>query len=67
MLADIVWNQNTIAVVCAFAVPIVGIIGGIWYKIEQLKSDNELKRRMVERGMSADEIERIVAAKSGKE
>jgi ABC-type bacteriocin/lantibiotic exporter with double-glycine peptidase domain len=66
MLAEIVWNQNTIAVVCVFAVPIVAIIAGCWSRVERAKSDNELKRSMVERGMSADEIERILAAKASK-
>jgi hypothetical protein len=66
MLADILWNQDTIAVVCVFAVPIVAIIAGVWSKVECRKSDNELKRSMVERGMSPDEIERILAAKVSK-
>ena len=44
------------------AIPIIGIIAGTWYKIEQTKSVNNLKRKMVERGMSADEIERVIKA-----
>jgi ABC-type bacteriocin/lantibiotic exporter with double-glycine peptidase domain len=67
MLAEIVWNQNTLAVVCVFAVPIVAIVAGVWAKVEARKSDNDLKRSMVERGMSADEIERILAAKASKD
>lgn len=66
MLGEIVWNQNTIAVVAVFAVPISAILGGIWYGIERTKSDNNLKRSMVERGMSAEEIERVMAARSPK-
>ncbi|HUB24421.1 MAG TPA: hypothetical protein VL992_03250 [Tepidisphaeraceae bacterium] len=64
MLADIVWNRDTIAVVAVFSIPIVSIIAGIWSQVEKHRSDNELKLRMVERGMSAEEIERIMAAKS---
>jgi hypothetical protein len=67
MLADIVWDQNSIAVVGAFAVPIAVILGGFWFKIERIRSDNQLKRSMIERGMSADEIERVIAAKPVKE
>jgi hypothetical protein len=63
MLADILWNQNTLAVVGVFSVPIVSVVATFWYKIEQTKSDNDLKRSMVERGMSAEEIERVIAAK----
>jgi ABC-type bacteriocin/lantibiotic exporter with double-glycine peptidase domain len=63
MLAEIVWNQNTLTILCVFAVPIIAIIAVFWSQVECRKSDNELKRSMVERGMSADEIERILAAK----
>jgi len=66
MLAEIVWNEKTIAIVCVYAVPIVAIIAICWSRVERAKSDNELKRSMVERGMSADEIERILAAKVSK-
>jgi hypothetical protein len=64
MLAEIQWNQGMIAVVMVFSVPICAIIGGVWYKIERTRSDNDLKRTMVERGMSAEEIERVIAAKT---
>ena len=66
MLAEIIWNQNTIAVVMVFTVPIVSIVATFWYMIEKTRSDNELKRSMVERGMPVDEIERVIAAKSDK-
>lgn len=66
MLADIVWNENTIAIVCVFAVPVVAILAVFWAQVEHRKSDNELKRSMVERGMSAEEIERVIAAKVNK-
>jgi hypothetical protein len=69
MLAEIVWNQDTaatVAVVCVFAVPITAIVAVFWSKVETRKSDNDLKRSMVERGMHADEIERILSAKTCK-
>ena len=64
MLAEIVWDQNTLAVVGVFSVPIVAVIATFWYKIEQTRSDNELKRSMVQRGMSVEEIERVISAKT---
>jgi len=64
MLAEIIWNQNTIAIVATFSIPIVAIIAGCWFKIERVRSENDLKRSMVERGMSAEEIERVIAAKA---
>ena len=67
MLAEIVWDQNTLAVVGVFSVPIVAIIATFWSQVERAKSENELKRTMIERGMSADEIERVIAAKPGKQ
>lgn len=45
-------------------IPIVGIISGYWYKAQKVRAEHDLKRMLAERGMSADEIERIVAARS---
>jgi ABC-type bacteriocin/lantibiotic exporter with double-glycine peptidase domain len=67
MIADIVWNQNTLTVVGVFAVPIVTVVSAFWYKIERVKSDNELKRKMIDQGKSVEEIERVMAAKSRKD
>ena len=65
MLAEIVWDKQTLGVVFGCAIPIVFILAIAWYKVERMRSVNELKRRMVERGMSAEEIERVI--KSGEE
>ena len=66
MLADSIWemvfDMPQIAVIMGCLVPIVGIIASCWYKAQRARSENELKRSMVERGMSADEIERVMAA-----
>jgi hypothetical protein len=62
MLAEIIWDKQSIAVLGAFAVPIVAIVMAGWYKIEQMRSANNLKRKMIERGMSVDEIERVIKA-----
>jgi len=66
MLADIVWNQNTLTVLGTFAVPIVTIISVFWYKIERVKSENQLKQTMLQQGKSVEEIERVMAARSPK-
>ena len=63
MLAEIVWNQNTLAVAGVFGVPISAILGTCWAQVQRHKSDNALKRIMVERGMSPEEIERVLSAK----
>jgi hypothetical protein len=61
-----VWNTGTIFWVCVFSVPVAGIVMDSWAKIERTRSDNDLKRSMVERGMSAEEIERVISARTPK-
>ncbi len=70
MLAAQGWERllelPQIAIVCGLAIgcliPIAGIIASFWYKAQKVQSDNALKRTMIERGMSVDEIERVIAA-----
>ncbi len=66
MLAEFVWTVETLGVVLSLGIPIVAIVGGIWYKIAKVTSENELKRVLAERGMSADEIQRVVEAGTTK-
>ena len=68
MLADSILHSLVqmpqFVILMGMAVPIIGIIAGSWYKIHKLRSDAELKKSMIERGMSVEEIERVLAAKS---
>ena len=64
MLAEIVWNAETFIFGGIFSLPIITVVAYYWYKVNQTNSDNELKQRMIERGMSAAEIEQVLAAKS---
>lgn len=74
MLAEQAWQkmfempQIAIIVGCIFGclIPIAGIIASFWYKSQKAQFENELKRKMVDRGMSADEIERILAAEGSE-
>ena len=59
-LAEIVWDSGTAMMTLIFALPIVSIVAGVWYKAQKVTSENALKRSMVERGMSADDIERVL-------
>ena len=53
-----------------FSIPIVAILAGIgipvitsaWIGLEKHKEDCKLKKSMIERGMSATDIERVLAA-----
>lgn len=64
ILASLEWNSQTIAVIGVFSIPLAAILGGIWASMNKVRSDNELKQSMVNRGMSADEIERVMSARS---
>lgn len=44
---------------------IVSAIAMAWVKTRETSERNELKRMMIERGMNADEIERILLAGAG--
>jgi hypothetical protein len=61
MLAEIFWNQDTLAIVMIFGLPVMIVVAVLWHRTECHRSDNELKRSMVERGFTADEIERVIA------
>ena len=59
---NIVWDKETLAVAGGCAIGLAAVLGCYWYKFQKVRSDNELKRLMIERGMAPDEIERVVAA-----
>jgi len=67
MLAEIHWNAATLSIALGCAIPIVAIIGMFWFKSVKVTSENDLKRRMVERGMSPEEIERVLHARSDRD
>ena len=66
MLAGNAWHvifgMPQIAVIMGCLIPIVGIIASSWFKAQKMRSANELKRTLVDRGLSAADIERIMAA-----
>ena len=48
---------SAITVIC-----VVPAISAYWYRIRKAEIEADLKRAMIERGMSADEIERVLKA-----
>jgi hypothetical protein len=46
-------------------VSLVVVIGAIWHQFRKSDIEGFLKRDMIARGMSADEIERVLAARIG--
>jgi len=48
-------------IVLCVAIP---VIASAWQKVARIRADTDLKQSMIERGMSVDEIERVLKAKS---
>ncbi len=68
--ADLFRTENFMFL-CIFGagavIAIAAIVSGAWISVERSRRNTALKRDLVARGYSADEIERIVAAKSGSD
>ncbi len=60
-------NPALLAITLGCLIPIVAIVAGIWGSVQKNRSNNEFKRYMIERGMSADEIEQIMNAGDGSD
>ena len=57
------WFQPQITVpILIFAIPIVAIVAAFWHASIKTRAETELKRQMIEAGMSAEDIERVLAA-----
>ena len=54
----------TLVALCGLIIVVVYIAATNWRKCRQHQLDVSLKRDMLDRGMSADEIERVLGAKS---
>ena len=57
-------EPEVLSVALAFLTGMVAIVSGFAYLALKNRSETELKRIMIERGLSADEIERVLAAGS---
>ncbi len=61
---QVIFGMPQIAVIMGCLIPIVSIIAYFWYMAQKVRSEHELKRKLVDRGLSVDEIERIIAAQA---
>lgn len=59
---DSIFRLPQLPIIMGCLIPIAAIVGNFWYKAHKDKQDHDLKRRMLERGMSAEEIERVISA-----
>ena len=55
-------NPGIVAIIMIFAIPIVAIIGYYVHEVLKTRSNNELKQSMLERGLSAQDIETVINA-----
>jgi NADH:ubiquinone oxidoreductase subunit 3 (subunit A) len=55
-------NTANIVVILAMSIPIIAVVGYYWSEVLKNRSNNELKKSMLERGMSAQEIEQVINA-----
>lgn len=62
MIAEFPWRVEQIAVLGAFAIPIAAIIAYYWYRATAARANAGLKQTLAKRGMSAEEIERVIRA-----
>lgn len=62
MQIEKIFSSPFVVPVALFCIPIVAIIAHYWHEVLKTRSNNELKQSMVERGMSAGEIEQVVNA-----
>ncbi|MBN1123628.1 MAG: hypothetical protein JXA82_01375 [Sedimentisphaerales bacterium] len=66
MWDKILQNPQSIVIIMVFSIPIVSIVAYYWHEVLKNRSDNELKKSMLERGMSAQEIEQVINAGTKK-
>jgi hypothetical protein len=65
-IMDKLLEPEVLGILAVFGLPLLIVIAYYCYKVAKINSDNELKRRLVERGLSVDEIERIINAGTEK-
>ena len=70
MLAELDWSRvlqpEVLSIVLGCSIVIFAILGHYLRSALKTKSENDLKQSMVERGMSAEEIERVLSTRSSK-
>ncbi len=57
-----IFDIPQLAIIMGCLIPISAILGYFWHSTQMNKQNNDLKRSMLERGMSAEEIERVISA-----
>jgi ABC-type bacteriocin/lantibiotic exporter with double-glycine peptidase domain len=61
-MGRLIVNPGTVVMIMIFAIPIIAIVSYYTHEVFRTRSNNELKKSMVERGMSAEDIETVINA-----
>jgi hypothetical protein len=63
---ELIKNPDPLFLVCAWftITTVVSSVGYYWHKVQKAELEASLKHEMIQRGMSADEIERVIQASS---
>ena len=62
---EVLFGIPQVIFVVGGAIAITGVIAVQWRMIHEARDRRELKRQLVERGFSAEEIERVIRAGTG--
>ena len=63
---DGLFKADIIVPLAGCTIGLAAVIGYFWSRSVKVKSEAGLKRSMIERGMSAEEIERVIDAGTGR-
>gem|GEM_PF-2029754 len=61
-ILEALFNPRNFPILMVFSVPIVAVIATFWHLSIRVRSNNDLKRSMLDRGMSSQEIEQVMNA-----
>ena len=61
-MKELLSNPAVAPIIMVFMVPMVISVAYFWHEVMKARSNNELKQSMIERGMSAEEIEKVLNA-----
>ena len=66
-MPEFLTNFNFIFWTSVAVMVVVPTLAHYWYKVRQAELETELKREMIQRGMSTDQIVRVLRASSDKD
>jgi len=65
MMTDLLNNALFLSLAAGVLIVLGTTLSGSWVRVRKATLEADLKREMIERGMSADEICRVIQARSG--